>query len=124
MSGGAPGLQNQREARMRLGWVRFPFASAIFKIMANENKIKRYVTITLLVAAGVLLYIGLFRTLKIQNLPLEKMTKLPKTYQPVLYISESQAIFDVTLGGLVKLDSGGIQRMYDINNKPASLCPT
>ncbi|MCE5341343.1 MAG: hypothetical protein LLF92_09505 [Planctomycetaceae bacterium] len=92
--------------------------------MANENKIKRYVTITLLVAAGVLLYIGLFRTLKIQNLPLEKMTKLPKTYQPVLYISESQAIFDVTLGGLVKLDSGGIQRTYDINNKPASLCPT
>lgn len=52
------------------------------------------------------------------------MTKLPKTYQPVLYISESQAIFDVTVGGLVRLESGGIQRTYDINNKPASLCPT
>ncbi|OHB56159.1 MAG: hypothetical protein A2Y12_12300 [Planctomycetes bacterium GWF2_42_9] len=124
MPGGAPGLQNQRESRTRLGWVRFPFASAIFKIMTKEKKINRFITFILLLAAGALLYIGLFRTLKVQNLPLEKMTQYPKAYQPVLYISESQAIFDITLGGLVKLDSGGIQRTYDMNNKPASLCPT
>ncbi|MEN6384256.1 MAG: hypothetical protein ABFD79_03570 [Phycisphaerales bacterium] len=109
---------------MRLGWVRFPFASAIFKNMANEQKIKKLAPVFLLIAAGVLLYIGMFRTLKVQNFPLEKMTKLPETYQTVLFISEFQAIFDVTLGGLVKTDSGGIQRTYDINNKPASLCPT
>jgi len=92
--------------------------------MTKEKKINRFITFILLLAAGALLYIGLFRTLKVQNLPLEKMTQYPKAYQPVLYISESQAIFDITLGGLVKLDSGGIQRTYDMNNKPASLCPT
>jgi hypothetical protein len=95
-----------------------------FKIMAKEEKINQFVTIFLLLAAVILLSIGMCRNLIIQNLPQKNDAKTDKPYQPILKISESQAIFDVTLGGLVKLDSGKIQRTYDSNNKPASLCPT
>jgi hypothetical protein len=92
--------------------------------MTKENKTNRFITFILLFAAAVLLSIGFCRTLKVQNIPQKDTVKTGKPYQPVLQISESQAIFDITIGGLAKLDSGGIQRTYDMNNKPASLCPT
>ena len=96
------------------------------KIMAENNKTttRLFITILLLAAGAVLLSAGMFRAVEVQNLPQKDTAKAQTTYQPILHLSESTVILDITLGGLVRLDSGDIQRTYGGDIKPAARCPT
>lgn len=81
-------------------------------------------TILLLAAGAVLFTAGMFQAVEVKNLPEKDKSKIQAAYQPVLHLSESAVILDVTIGGLVRLDSGGIQRTYGGDIKPAARCPT
>ena len=96
------------------------------KIMAENNKTttRLFITILLLAAGAVLLSAGMFRVVAVQNLSQKDTSKTQATYQPILHLSESTVILDVTIGGLVRLDSGDIQRTYGGDIKPAARCPT
>jgi hypothetical protein len=92
-----------------------------------ENKtttIRLFITILLLAAGAVLLSAGMFRAVTVQNLPQKDTAKTQVGYQPILHLSESTMILDVTIGGLVRLDSGELQRTYGGDVKPAARCPT
>jgi hypothetical protein len=93
--------------------------------MAENSKTTRlFVAILLLAAGAVLLSAGILRTVEVKNLPQKDIAKAQKPYQPILHLSESTVIFDVTIGGLARLDSGSIQRTYGGDIKPAGRCPT
>ncbi|MHC4758922.1 MAG: hypothetical protein ACYTE8_09705 [Planctomycetota bacterium] len=53
---------------------------------------------------------------------------IPATAQPaapgqsIIQLSESEVIFDTTVGGLRRVDSGSLIRTY--SGKPPSACPT
>jgi hypothetical protein len=96
------------------------------KIMAESNKTttRLFITILLLAAGAVLLSAGMFQAVEVQNLPPKDTSKTQAAYQPILHLSESTVILDVTIGGLVRLDSGDIQRTYSGDIKPAARCPT
>jgi hypothetical protein len=66
----------------------------------------------------------MFRAVMVQNLPQKEDTKTQEAYKPILSLSESAIIFDVTVGGLARLDSGAVQRTYGGDTKPAARCPT
>ena len=90
-----------------------------------NNKTNRlFITIALLVTGAVLLSFGMLRTVAVKNLPQKEGAKTQAEYQPILHLSESAVIFDVTVGGLARLDSSGIQRTYGGDIKPAARCPT
>jgi hypothetical protein len=93
--------------------------------MAENNRtIRLLATIALLAAGMALLSFGMFRSIRVQNLPEKDQEKKTADYKPVLSLSEPTVMLDVTIGGLVRLDSGNIQRTYGGGQKPASLCPT
>jgi hypothetical protein len=76
-------------------------------------------------AAGVLLLsVGICRSVQVRNLPEKDFAKKPDEYKPVLALSEPTMMLDVTVGGLMRLDSGEVQRTYGGDVPAAGLCPT
>jgi hypothetical protein len=78
-------------------------------------------TIVILMAGAAVLSIGMSRSVEVKNLP---TTDKKADYKPVLSLSEPSLMLDVTIGGLMRLESGDIQRTYGGDVKAAALCPT
>ena len=94
MSGGAPGLQNQCGVRKGPGWVRFPFASAIFftKLKAKRSLLLMWSFIRRFILPGLFLIGGLASLIygaKFHNLPVltkettEKTIEVPEPFSQI-----------------------------------------
>ena len=80
--------------------------------------------------AGIILltYGGIFRTTAVVKGPVGTASPLvgerADKRTDVLRLSEFHLVKDVTIGGMIRWDSGILQRTYGGNVKPADFCPT
>jgi hypothetical protein len=89
--------------------------------MLGKMTMKRLkISIPLFILAVIIIVYGLaFNSTAVVTAPKDQPGQLSRSS---LYLTESEVIFDTTVGGLMRLETGTIARTY--SGKPPSACPT